>query len=244
MPAPRYLDQANRLIAAFPQQIRTVFLERCELVDLHHQDVLVHVGQSIEHVHFPIDSFIANIFILGDGHSLQVGLIGHEGMTNGSAVLGARVASLMNVVQGAGRAFQISCRDMNELFSSNKLFTDVVCKHIAMSMDDLARNMACASSHSVEQRLARWLLVAKDCAHSSELALTQEELASMLGVRRERVARVATLFQENCLISYNRGNVTLVNESGLQRLACQCYRDNLVAHKIEQNAADPALFRI
>lgn len=242
MSPPKYLDKANRLIAAFPVDIRTVFLDRCELVSFQRQDVLTQAGQYVEHVHFPIDSFAASIFNLGDGQSLQVGVVGNEGMTSPAVALGTKVASLTNVVQGAGRMFRLSCRDLQELVQSNKLSSDVLHKYISLNMDQLARNMACASSHTVEQRLVRWLLVAKDCTHSSELVLTHEVLASMLGVRRERITPIASLLQKNGLIHYNRGSVTLVDEPALQALACRCYQTNKAAYLDDQVQAEPELF--
>lgn len=244
MPPPKYLDQANRLIAALAPDIRTVVLERCELVELQRQEVLTQAGVHVKHLYFPIDSFVAINFNLGDSQSLQVGVTGNEGVTNASAMLGARVASSTTVVQGAGRAYRISCGDLQELLSANESMTDVLHQYIALSLNQLAQNMACASVHTVEQRLARWLLVAKDCIHSKELFLTHAALASMLGVRRERVAPVASLLQKNGLINYNRGHVAITDESGLQALACRCYLANMAAYKNDSLQADPVFFVI
>ena len=239
MPPPKYLDQANRLIAALSSDVRTTVLERCELVELQRHDVLTQTGRYIEHLYFPIDSFVALVFNLQDNCSLQVGLTGNEGMTNASVLLGPRVATLTTVVQGAGRAFRISCADAQELFESIGMMKRVMHRYMALSLDQMARNMACAGIHTVEQRLSRWLLVAKDCTHSRELFLTHADLASMLGVRRERVAQVASLMQKNGLIHYNRGHVTVTDEAGLQALACNCYQARLAAHKNDAVYAEP-----
>lgn len=241
MPPPKYLDQANRLIAALSSDFRAVVLERCELVELEREDVLTQAGQHTEHLYFPIDSYVALIFNLEDSYRLQVGLTGNEGMTNASVLLGPRVATLTTVVQAAGRAFQISCGDVQELLDSNEAMKCVLHGYMALSLDQLARNMACAGIHTVEQRLSRWLLVAKDCTHSKELFLTHADLASILGVRRERVAPVASLLQKNGLIHYNRGHVTITDEAGLQALACKCYVASMAAYKNNLGRANPEL---
>ena len=242
MPPPKYLDQANRLIAAFSTEHRAAFLESCELVDLQRQDVLAQAGQPVRHAYFPIDSFAANVFYLADGHFLQVGLVGNEGMTHASAALGQPVASMTSVVQGAGRAFRIECRNLHDLLCAHPDLSRVLNGYNAGLLSQLARNMACASHHSVEQRLARWLLVARDCLHSSELPLTHDVLASILGVRRERVTPVASAMQKDGLISYSRGNVALLNEAGLQMIACGCYSNDLAALKPDGELANPELF--
>ena len=242
MPPPKYLDQANRLIASFPAEQRASFVEHCEVVDLQRQDVLAQAGQPVGHVYFPIDSFVANVFYLADGHFLQVGLVGNEGMTHASVALGQKVASMTSVVQGAGRAFRIQHRDLHALLCANSILCGVLYKYAALFITQLARNMACASHHSVKQRLARWLLATRDCLHSSELPLTHDVLASMLGVRRERVTPVASAMQRDGLISYSRGNVSLLNETGLRVVACGCYQNNLAALKPEGELAHTELF--
>ena len=242
MSFPKYLAQANQLIAALPAGPQAVFVDCCELIDMQRQDVLVQTGQYAEHAYFPINSFVANMFNLADGECLQVGLTGNEGMTSYEIALGRWVATLTIVVQGAGRAFRIHHRDLQKLISMNPALKDVIYKYIASQLDQLARNMACVSSHRVEQRLARWLLVVNDCLHSSELPLTQEMLASMLGVRREQVTSVASLLQKNGFISYSRGNVTLLNVSGLRAIACGCYQSSLQASHSSPEKADQQLF--
>ena len=244
MPRPKYLDRANRLISALSPDIRAVVLERSELVDLQRHDVLTQAGQYVEYLYFPIDSFVALQFNLENSDCVQVGLIGNEGMTTASMMLGCKIAMLTTVVQGAGRAFRFSCTDVQELFDSHEMLKNVLHKYIALNMDQFARNMACANFHTVEQRLSRWLLTAKDCTHSNELVLTHAVLALMLGVRRERVTPVASLFQKIGLIHYNRGNVNILDVSGLQVLACQCYTTNAKASKNDQEQAEPRMFFI
>lgn len=231
MPPPKYLAQANRLLAALPAESRALFLEHCELVDLNRQDVLTLAGQTTDYAYFPIDSFIASILKLEDASDVQFGLTGNEGMVNVSLVLGISVASTTSVVQGAGRAYRISQHELQEQLKSTPGLRDVLHNYVALRMDQLAQNMACASCHSVEQRLARWLLMAQDRAHSSELLLTHEVLAFMLGVRRESVTQAASSLQKQALISYSRGDIMLLDEPGLKAVACECYQTNLTIYE-------------
>ena len=231
MPPPKYLAQANRLVAALPAESRALFLERCELVNLNRQDVLTQAGQPTDYAYFPIDSFIASILKLEDASAVQFGLTGNEGMVNVSLVLGISVTSMTSVVQGAGRAFRICQHELQEQLETTPILRAVLHSYLALRMDQLAQNMACASCHSVEQRLARWLLMAQDCAHSSELLLTQEVLAFMLGVRRESVTQAASSLQKQGLISYSRGDIMLLDEPGLKAVACECYQTNLAIYE-------------
>ena len=231
MPPPKYLAQANRLLAALPAESRALFLEHCELVDLNRQDVLTLAGQTTDYAYFPIDSFIASILKLEDASDVQFGLTGNEGMVNVSLVLGISVTSTTSVVQGAGRAYRISQHELQEQLKSTPGLRDVLHNYVALRMDQLAQNMACASCHSVEQRLARWLLMAQDRAHSSELLLTHEVLAFMLGVRRESVTQAASSLQKQALISYSRGDIMLLDEPGLKAVACECYQTNLTIYE-------------
>ena len=231
MPPHKYLARANRLVAALPAEPRAFLLEHCELVDLQRQDILTVAGQRAEHVYFPIDSFVAAVLNLENMNSVQVGLIGNEGMVNVSLVLGMHVASLTSVVQGAGRAFRIRHCEMQELLDVNPSLHEVLHRYIALCMDQLAHNMACASCHTVEQRLARWLLMARDRAQSSELVLTHEVLAFMLGIRRERVTQTASTMQKQGLISYSRGDLMLLDTPQLEAIACSCYQTDLAAYE-------------
>lgn len=233
MPPPKYLAQANQLIAILPDESRGIFLEHCKLVRLQRQDVLTQSGQFAEYAYFPLDCYIAVVLSMPGLNDVQVDLIGNEGMVNVSLVLGARPASLTNVVQGAGRAFRIRHGELHKLLDSDPNLRGVLNFYIILRMDQLARNMACASSHTVVQRLARWLLMVKDRAHSNELLLTHEVLALMLGVRRESVTQAASELQKHELISYSRGDITLLNEPGLQAAACGCYEADLVIYKQE-----------
>lgn len=240
MPPPKYLSNVNTLLNALTANLRGVLLGQCELVNLKRQEVLTQFGQDCEHAYFPVDCFVADIFTADHVKAVQVGLTGREGMVNLSRVLGIRLATSTSVVQGAGRAYRIHYLALRTLVDAQPLLRDVLYQHMAVRMHQLAQNLACITSHTVEQRLARWLLIARDCAHTHELALTQETLAFMVGVRRERITAVASAMQKRGLIDYSRGDLTLLDESALRAAACGCYSTHLAAYKCLLSAAGNA----
>ena len=231
MAPPKYLAQANQLIANLPEESREWFLEACELVNLQRQDVLSRSEQLSEYAYFPLDSYVAVFVTMESSNDIQVDLTGNEGMVNVSLVLGVRAATLTNTVLGAGRAFRIHHAALQKLLDVDPFLQRMLKLYVNLRLDQLARNMACVSSHTVEQRLARWLLMVKDRAHSNELSLTQEVLSRMLGVRRERVTLAASALQKKELISYSRGDLLLVDQPNLEAAACGCYESDLAFYE-------------
>lgn len=227
MALSKYLAQANRLLNTLPTEHRAFFLEHCELVDLQRQELLTATGQHADHAYFPIDSFVGALLDVKGASPVQVALIGNEGMVNVSLVLGIQVASTTSVVQGNGRAYRIRHHELQELLCDDRSVRDVLHSYVGLRMDQLGLNLACASYHAVEKRLARWLLMARDRSVSNELSLTHEVLALMLGVRRESVTQAAISLQNHGFISYVRGDIVLLDPPGLAAVACSCYEMDL-----------------
>ena len=225
------LSLANRLVSALPAQERAVLLEHSELVQIKLQDVLVKAGDALDHAYFPLDSFVSVVLPVLDAPDVQVALVGNEGMIGASLVLGIAISAFNCQVQRGGRAFCIHRTALQHLLNEDAYLRDILQRYVAVRQSHLAQQAACMNYHSVEQRLARWLLMARDRTQSSEVFLTHEVLARMLGVRRESVTRIAGLFEKRGLISYSPGYVMLLDETGLLRLACSCYQADLLAYE-------------
>lgn len=225
------LSFANRLIGLMPADDRALFLEHSEMVELKVQTVLALAGDNADHAYFPVDSIVA-VLLPGNGaDGMEIGLIGNEGMVGTSLVLGVRISAFTSVVQGAGRSFKIHHQALEKLLAADACLRIVLNRYIDVRMSHLAQQVACKNSHTVEQRLARWLLMTRDRAHASELFLTHEVLARMLGVRRESITQAARSLQRHGLISYTRGYVMLMDAAALENRACACYRRDLAVYE-------------
>ena len=223
MPQNQALSDINTLLEGLPSKDRQQLLSRCDQVQLILGNTLYEQGEVMNHVYFPIDSFISLIMPIKGGSSLEVGLIGNEGMYGTSVLLGIYISPFQSVIQGAGTAMRIEVTAfLHELAQSAPLLRKLQ-RYLYVEMRQLAQAAACNRFHLVEQRLARWLLMTKDRAHSTEFNITQEFLSRMLGVRRVGVTKAASSLQKQKLISYRRGAMHIQDVAGLEAAACSCY---------------------
>jgi CRP-like cAMP-binding protein len=214
----------NRLLAALPGKDRQHFLAGCEQVELGLGDILCEPRETIRHVYFPTDSFVS-LVTPGAGHSrLEVALVGSEGMCGIPVMLGVDVSPLHAVVQGSGPAWRMDAERFHRELKHSAALQQHLNRYIYVLISQLAQTAACTRFHLVEERLARWLLMTRDRAHSDEFHVTHELLAEVLGVRRVGVTKAAGSLQKKELISYSRGDVRIRDIGGLDAASCPCYR--------------------
>lgn len=216
----------NYLIDSLPTKDRLRLLALCEPVQLVLTQVLCEHGKPADHAYFPVNAFIS-LLAKVEGHpEVEVGMIGREGMLGVEFILGVPIAPLHGVVQGAGKAWRIDADAFrNELAYSTALHHGLH-RYLYVLINQLATSSACLRFHLIGPRLARWLLMSQDRAHADKFHVTHEFLAYMLGVRRVGITMAAGILQHKGLIKYRRGELTVLDRSGLEAEACSCYATN------------------
>ncbi len=213
----------NLLLAAFTDATRQRLTEGHAPVDLTFSETLNEPGERIRHVYFPIDSFVSLIAPGEKRAQLEIGLVGNEGMLGVPLLLGVNVSPLRALVQGAGRAWRIDATTFLREFEANAGVRALLNRYLYVFLAQTMQTATCARFHPVESRLARWLLMTRDRAHSNQFHVTHEFLAYMLGVRRVGVTSAAIALQRRMLIRYSRGDMSVIDVGGLEAAACGCY---------------------
>ena len=213
----------NFLLAAIPAAEHRRLLAHCESIELPFGAQLYEQGERIQYVYFPTGGFVSLIASIDRRSRVEVGLVGKEGMLGVWLLAGVDAAPVRALVQGAGPALRIEAEAFSRALKRSPVLRRVLMRYLYVLMSQLAQMAACASFHVVEARLARWLLMTRDRAHSNEFSLTQEFLAYMLGVRRAGVTRAARSLQRSKIIRYSRGKMIVLDGRGLARASCECY---------------------
>ena len=215
----------NLLIEALPRRDRDRLLENCENLELTLSDVLCEPDERIRHVFFPTSSFISQIAPVDARASLEVGLVGDEGMLGTSLLLGVNIAPQRALVQGQGTAWRIKAAPFCRELERSQPLRRIASRYLYVTLRQVAQAAGCTHFHVIGARLARWLLMTSDRAHADHFYITHEFMSLMLGVRREGVTAAAGLLQKARLIEYVRGNVTILDRRGLKAAACTCYAE-------------------
>ena len=216
----------NHLIDLLPRSDRKRLLALGEPVTLTLQDTLVEAATEPGHVWFPRSGFISLISSVDGTSSLEVGMVGCEGMLGTHLALGCAIAPQKALVQGTGSAWRIASRLFSTELARSPALQRVLDRYLYVLMAQFAGTAACLRFHQIGQRLARWLLMSQDRAQSAQFHVTHEFLAYMLGVRRVGVTHAASALQRQGLVTYRRGELTVTDRSGLEQAACSCYAVN------------------
>jgi len=224
-------DAVNRLVAALPRKDRDRLLATCDTVHLARDQVLMRPGARIAHAYFPTQAMLS-VAVTPDGsaHSLEVALVGSEGMAGLPLLLGASASELRVTVVRAGVSLRIGATALRAQLLASRALRERLQRYVLVALTQLAQAALCMRYHRVDQRLARWLLMAQDRAPRQHLHATHESLAASLGVRRAGVTRAAAGLQRRSLIDYHRGVLALLDRAGLEAAACSCYAADLTSY--------------
>jgi CRP-like cAMP-binding protein len=223
LPSTTRAAGTNYLLQALPRSDLGRMLTACDTVELAIADVLHSPGERLREVLFPVSGFISLIMQVDDTSSLEVALVGNEGMFGIPLMLGVDVSPVRAVVQGPGSALRMDAAHFRRELGRSSPLRREIGRYVCVSLTQLAQTSACTRFHVVEARLARWLLMTQDRARANTFHITHELLALMLGVRRVGVTKAATSLQHRSLIRYSRGNITVLDRQGLKAASCGCY---------------------
>lgn len=215
---------SNRILNALPSEEYERLSPHLERVKLPLRQVLYRPEQPITHVYFPESGTVSVVSVFEDGSTVEVGMVGNEGMFGVNVFMGSVSTPLEAVVQLPGAGYRMRADALRDEFRRGGPLQDMLLRYTQAFITQIAQNAACNRAHHVEGQVAKWLLMCADRSPSQELELTQEFIAMMLGIRRPGVTETAGLLRDRGLINYVRGHITITDREGLERLTCECYR--------------------
>lgn len=214
---------ANQILNALTRAEYDHLAPHLEYVKMSVGEALCHPDEPLTHVYFPNSGTISLVSSFEDGRSVEVGMVGNEGMFGVCVFLGTITTPLLAQVQMPGDGLRMRGDVLKKEFNKGGQLQDMLLRYTQAFITQIAQTAACNRAHGIEGRLAKWLLMCQDRAHSNELGLTQEFIATMLGTRRAGVTVAACQLQQASLISYKRGQITILDREGLEALSCECY---------------------
>ncbi|MBN3872757.1 Crp/Fnr family transcriptional regulator [Nostoc sp. JL33] len=216
--------QVNRLLAALPASDYQRLVPHLKLVSLPTRKVIYEPGEPITHVYFPQNAVVSIVTIMKDGSTVEVGIVSNEGMVGIPVILGGNTTTTKGFVQVSGAGMQIDADILRAEFNRGGAIQNLLLRYVRSVYSELAQGCACNRLHTLEERLARWLLTVSDRLESEDFPLTQEFIAQMLGVRRSGVTLAASTLSRAGMIRYQRGKISILNREHLEATSCECYR--------------------
>jgi CRP-like cAMP-binding protein len=216
--------RSNRILGSIPPREYRRLKDQLVPLAMRFGQVLYEPGKAIKHVYFPIDCLVSLLTTVDKHRTLEVGMVGNEGMAGMPFILGVGVSGVRALVQGAGQALRMAAAPFRIEFDRNPILQQALYRYTYALMAQISQTAACNRFHETEARLARWLLMTSDRVGSQHFALTQEFLAHMLGLRRVGVTEAASALKARKLIDYTRGKLKILDLAGLRQASCSCYQ--------------------
>ena len=220
-PATSPLD--NQILAAMPEAERARLFPHLTLIHLARGTVLNESGVALQHIFFPTNAIVSLLHVTADGSSAEIAVVGNEGAVGVSLFMGGESTPGRSIVQSAGYAYRLAGERLKQEFGRHAEMLHVLLRYTQSLITQMAQTAVCNRHHSLDQQLCRWLLLSLDRTTGNEMTMTQEFIASMLGVRREGVTESAGKLQKDGAIRYARGKITVLDRAQLERCSCECY---------------------
>jgi CRP-like cAMP-binding protein len=214
----------NHLLAVVDESAWSRVAPHLVPVDMSLGQVIYEAGDRLSHVYFPATSIVSLLYVLENGASAEIAVVGNEGLIGIALFMGGETTSGRAVVQSAGRAYRLDAGVLKEEFHRAGAVQRLLLRYTQALITQMAQTAVCNRHHSIDQQLCRWLLLSIDRLPSNELTMTQELIANMLGVRRAGVTEAAVKLQDAGLIRYSHGRIEVLDRAGLEKRACECYR--------------------
>jgi CRP-like cAMP-binding protein len=236
MPGSIHVPQQNHLLAALSAAQRKRLYPHLRLVPMSLGKVLYESGDLLRHVYFPTDSIVSLLYVLADGASAEISVVGNDGLIGIALFMGGETTPSRAIVQSAGHAYRLIAQRLKDEFHRNAEMQLLLLRYTQALITQMAQTAVCNRHHSVDQQLCRWLLLSLDRLSTNQLTMTQELIANMLGVRREGVTEAAGKLHKLGVIEYRRGQITVLDRPKLEQLCCECYAvvkkesDRLLSH--------------
>ncbi len=231
--AATHAPTENHLLGALTADAMGRLMEHLEYIDLPLGTVLYESGDVLRHVYFPVDCIVSLLYVLADGASAEIAVVGNDGLIGIALFMGGETTSNRAVVQSAGHAYRLEGQRLKDEFHRSGTLQGLFLRYTQALITQMAQTAVCNRHHSVHQQLCRWLLLSLDRLSSNQLDMTQELIANMLGVRREGVTEAAGKLQRLGVIHYPRGHITVFDRPQLEALCCECYTVPLPPSKRE-----------
>ena len=213
----------NHLLASLPEAEWQRWQPLLERVDMPLGEVMYESGRVLSHVYFPTTAIVSLLYVMEDGASAEIAVVGNEGLIGISLFMGGESTPSRAVVQSAGEGWRLPARSVKAEFERPGPVMHLLLRYTQALITQMAQTAVCNRHHSLDQQLCRWLLLSLDRLQGTELVMTQELIANMLGVRREGVTEAALKLQKQGLITYTRGRITVLDRPGLEARTCECY---------------------
>jgi CRP-like cAMP-binding protein len=214
----------NHLLDMLPEDVQHRVFPQLELVTLPLGHVLYESGSALQHVYFPADSIVSLLYVMKDGASAEIAVVGNEGVVGVALFMGGETTPNRAVVQSGGAAYRLKSQILKTEFGESGALQHLFLRYTQSLLTQMAQTAVCNRHHTVEQQLCRWLLMSLDRLPSNKLTMTQELISNMLGVRREGVTESAGRLQSLGVIQYSRGIITVLDRPKLENICCECYR--------------------
>jgi CRP-like cAMP-binding protein len=218
-PAP----QQNHLLASLPAEIQSRLFPHLELVSLSLGQTLYRSGETLHYVYFPTDSIVSLLYVMEDGAAAEISVVGNEGLIGVAVLMGGESTPNQAIVQSAGSAYRLRRQLFKNEFDRGGEMQVLLLRYTQSMLTQMAQTAVCNRHHSIDQQLCRWLLLCLDRLPSNQLTMTQEFIATMLGVQRAGVTAAASKLQSLGVIEYHRGRITVLDRPKLEKLSCECY---------------------